>query len=145
MPVERVHRHEEGKEIARPEKESKAVEISLGNRPAQLTEVDLANMGTQSLDLLSLTKTINPCATPSKNFTTPTATPESSPTKQLARLSPTVVTTQHVAGSASTDSTPRSDTESTTSFGDRNLTPVQVKTLREARDFVERNSPIAMA
>ena len=66
MPVERVHRHEEGKEIARSEKESKAVEISLGNRPAQLTEVDLANMGTQSLDLLSLTKTINPCASPSK-------------------------------------------------------------------------------
>ena len=145
VPVQRVHRHAEGKEAEKPQKECKAVEISLGNRPAQLTEVDLASMGTQSINLLNLTKTINPAASPPKNFTTPTATPNASPTKQFAQLSPSVVATQHAAGSVSANSTPRSDTESTASYGDRNLTPVQVKSLRDAREFVERNSPIAMA
>ena len=142
VQVERVQRHAEGKE---DKAKCKAVEISVENRPAQLTEVDMACMGTQSFDLLSLTKTINPSGSPQKIFTTPTATPEGSPTKQFACLSPQVVSSQQRASPASASSTPRSDTESTTSLGDRNLTPVQVRSLREARDFIERNSPIAMA
>lgn len=148
--VDRVQRSAEGLPPKKHEKkddgECKAVEISMGNK-AQVSDFDLSAMSKCFIVDLNT----NAGSNVKPPLKTPPA-PSGSPTK-FSSLSPTMVkyngggqvrcdapSDNSLSGDSDTD-TPRS----MQSLSDRNLTPIQVKHLKDAQDYVNRNSPIAMA